>query len=341
MNKVPGPEAGLITLEHGSGGALSRELTEELIYPLFRGKEYPELSDATELALGAGVFLTTDTYVVDPPFFPGGDIGRLSVFGTCNDLAVCAARPRYLSVALVLEEGLPQEVLRLALRSLREAADEAGVRVATGDTKVVPSGKGGGIYVNTAGVGEALGSHRLGTRNLQSGDRVLVSAPVGGHGLAVLAAREGLKIASSLRSDCALLLPLCEALYTLGTDLRFLRDATRGGLAAVLNEIVRGRPLGLSVEERTIPVEPAVGVAADLLGLNPLEIANEGVLVAIVAPKAAEAALRLLQAQTLGLRACQIGELTVSSPGKVILETAVGGRRILDMPRGLLLPRIC
>jgi hydrogenase expression/formation protein HypE len=331
----------LISLEHGSGGALSRELTEEVIYPLFRGKDYPELSDASELSLGAPAFLTTDTYVVDPPFFPGGDIGRLSVFGTCNDLAVCAARPRYLSVGLVLEEGLPLETLRLALSSLRQAADEAGVCVVTGDTKVVPSGKGGGIYVNTAGVGEPLGDHRLGLPNLQAGDRVLVSAPVGGHGLAVLAAREGLKIASSLRSDCALLLPLCEALYALGADLRFLRDATRGGLAAVLNEMVRGRDLGLVARERAIPVEPAVGAAADLLGLNPLEIANEGVLVAVVAPGAAESALGLLQAQPLGRRASLIGELTRSNTGRVILQTAVGGKRILDMPRGLLLPRIC
>jgi hydrogenase expression/formation protein HypE len=330
-----------ITLEHGSGGALSRELTEELIYPCFSGPEYPELADSTEFALeGRGLF-TTDTYVVDPPFFPGGDIGRLAVFGTCNDLAVCGATPLYLSLGLVIEEGFATADLGKILRSARSAADEAGVRIITGDTKVVPSGKGGGIFLNTAGVGCALPGLGLSSARLQAGDQLLVSAPVGAHGLAILAARESLSIAAALRSDCACLYPLCAALAELGTGLHWMRDATRGGVAAVLNELARGTAFGLEVREEAFPVEGPVAAAADLLGLNPLEIANEGVLVAAVAGQDAERALELLRARPLGLRACRVGEVTAEHPGRVMLETAIGGRRILDLPRGLLLPRIC
>jgi hydrogenase expression/formation protein HypE len=337
----PVDPAGRISLEHGSGGALSRELTEELIYPLFEGPDYPELSDASELRLDGRSFVTTDTYVVDPPVFPGGDIGSLAVFGTCNDLAVCGARPLFLTVGLVLEEGLPIELLRRVLESLRNAAALAGVRVVTGDTKVVPAGKGGGIYINTAGIGRALGDVRLSPRRMAPGDRLLVSAPVGSHGMAILAARERLAVAGGLRSDCAFLYPLCSSLFGLGEELRFMRDATRGGIAAVLNEAAQGGELGIEVRERDVPVTGAVAAAADLLGLNPLEVANEGVLLAVVSPDTAGAALELLRTQELGRAAAEIGTVTTEHPGRVILETAVGGRRVLDMPRGLLLPRIC
>lgn len=331
-----------ITLEHGSGGALSRQLTEQLIYPILRNDAYSELADATAFEIPGRTFLTTDTYVVDPPFFPGGDIGTLGVFGTCNDLAVCGARPRYLTVGLVLEEGFALADLRRVLESIRRAAEQAGVLVISGDTKVVPSGKGGGIFLNTAGVGEALGDHRLSARNITTGDSVLISGPVGSHGLAILAAREKLKIGASLRSDCAPLFPLCEALYGLGADLRFMRDATRGGAAAVLNEAVSGNAeCGIEVEETAFPVTGAVAAASDLLGLNPLEIANEGVMVAVVARGAADEALSLLRSFEAGRRASRIGEVCERYPGRVMLETAVGGRRILDLPRGLLLPRIC
>jgi hydrogenase expression/formation protein HypE len=330
-----------ITLEHGSGGALSRELTEELVYPCFRGPEYPELADATAFDLEGRGLLTTDSYVVDPPFFPGGDIGRLAVFGTCNDLAVCGATPLFLSLGMVIEEGFTTADLEKILRSARSAADQAGVRIITGDTKVVPSGKGGGIFLNTAGVGRALPGLSLSPMRLQAGDQLLVSAAVGAHGLAILAARESLSIASALRSDCANLYPQCAALAELGTGLRWMRDATRGGVAAVLNELARGTAFGLEVQEEAFPVEGPVAAAADLLGLNPLEIANEGVLVAAVAGPAGERARELLRAQPLGHRACRVGEVTAEHPGRVILQTAIGGRRILDLPRGLLLPRIC
>jgi hydrogenase expression/formation protein HypE len=331
-----------ITLEHGSGGALSRQLTEQLIYPILSNEAYGELADATAFDIRGRAFLTTDTYVVDPPFFPGGDIGTLGVFGTCNDLSVCGARPRYLTVGLVLEEGFPVADLRRVLESIRKAAEQAGVLVISGDTKVVPSGKGGGIFLNTTGVGEALGEHRLSASNITTGDSVLISGPVGSHGLAILAAREGLKIGASLRSDCAPLFPLCEALYGLGTDLRFMRDATRGGAAAVLNEAVsHSAECGIEVEETEFPVTGVVAAASDLLGLNPLEIANEGVMIVVVASGAADKALSLLRSFETGRQANRIGEVRERYPGRVLLETAVGGRRILDFPRGLLLPRIC
>ena len=266
----------------------------------------------------------------------------LAVFGTCNDLSVCGARPRYLTVGLVLEEGFPTADLRRVLESVRKAADQAGVLVISGDTKVVPSGKGGGIFLNTTGVGEALGEHRLSASNITTGDSVLISGPVGSHGLAILAAREGLKIGASLHSDCAPLFPLCEALYALGTDLRFMRDATRGGAAAVLNEAVsHSGECGIEVEETAFPVSGVVAAASDLLGLNPLEIANEGVMIAVVAPGATEKALSLLRSFETGRQARRIGTVRERYPGRVLMETAVGGRRILDLPRGLLLPRIC
>ncbi len=336
----PAP-SGQIRLEHGSGGALARELTEEVIYPYFRGEAFPELADAGQFRLEGFSCLTTDTYVVDPPFFPGGDIGRLAVFGTCNDLAVSGAVPQALSLALVLEEGFPIRDLHRVLESAARACSEAGVRVITGDTKVVPAGKGGGIFVNTAGVGSIVMDHPLTPGRIAPGDRVLVSAPVGAHGLAVLAAREALPVASQLRSDCASLFPLCSALGRLGAELKVMRDATRGGLAAVLNELAAGAPCGLEVEESSIPVEPVVAAASDLLGLSPLEIANEGVLVAVVGAARAGEALELVRALPLGTSAALVGSAVAGHPGRVVLRTEVGGRRILDMPRGLLLPRIC
>jgi hydrogenase expression/formation protein HypE len=330
-----------ISLEHGSGGALSRWLTEQVIYPYFRGQHYAELADSSPFRMDGEGLLTTDTYVVDPPFFPGGDIGRLAVFGTCNDLAVCGGTPLALSLGLVLEEGFPLEDLRRALASVRAAADEAGVRVITGDTKVVPAGKGGGIYVNTAGVGRAIPGIGLSPARMRPGDRVLVSAPVGAHGLAVLAARESLPVGAGLASDCANLHPLCAGLANLGSALRCMRDATRGGVAAILNELAGSSGLGLALVEQDFPIDGTVAAAAGLLGLNPLEIANEGVLVAVVEEGLAERGLGILRALPLGARAREVGVVTAANPGRVLLETSIGGRRYLDMPRGLLLPRIC
>jgi len=334
-------EEGSIRLEHGSGGALARELVERVIYPFFRGESYSELSDAAPLLLAGPGRITTDTYVVDPPFFPGGNIGRLAVIGTCNDLAVSGARPRCLTLGLVIEEGFALALLRAALEAAAGAAAEAEVPIVAGDTKVVPAGKGGGLFVNTTAVGELQFPPGVSVHRIEPGDRVLVSGPVGAHGISVLAARERLSIGADIRSDCALLYPLCSSLFELGEDLRFLRDATRGGLAAVLNEIAREGRFGLQVSEGEVPVDPGVASVSDLLGLDPLEIANEGVFVAVVAARSAARAIAALRSHELGAHAAVIGEVTAGVGGRVVLETRVGGKRMLDFPRGILLPRIC
>ncbi len=336
-----GNDGKYITLEHGSGGALSRELVEALIYPRFGGEQYPELSDATRFSLSPPLCLTTDSYTVDPPFFPGSDLGRLAVFGTCNDLAVSGARPRFLSLALILEEGFPFSDLERVLDSLRTAAREADVAVLTGDTKVVPRGKGGGLYINTSGIGEASARAPLSAKAIRPGDAVIVSGPVGAHGIAVLAARERLSVGGGIRSDCDFLYPLCRPLLELESELRFMRDATRGGLAAVLGEAALDSGLGLELSESSVPVDDDVRTVAEILGLHPLEIANEGVFVAIVSRNVADRALASLRALSLGERASVIGSVVEAHPGVVALETEIGGRRVLGLPRGLLLPRIC
>jgi hydrogenase expression/formation protein HypE len=335
------PEPPAIKLEHGSGGALSRELVESIIYPCFRGADYSELSDASAVQISGQPLVTTDTYVVDPLFFPGGDIGKLAVFGTCNDLAVCGAQPRFLTLGLVLEEGLPLSDLRRILQSITEAAEEAKVKIVTGDTKVVPCGKGGGIFINTTGIGQRVFSGVLSPSKVRAGDAIIASGPVGSHGTTILAVRESLSVGGQLSSDCAFLYPLCEMLYDLKGGLRFLRDATRGGVAAILNEIVTDQPYSIWIDEQRIPVEKNVAAAAEILGLNPLEIANEGVVIGVVAGTEASSALSKLKKHPLGREAEIIGEVRETNAGKVILLTAIGGRRILDFPRGLLLPRIC
>ncbi|HEY9594486.1 MAG TPA: hydrogenase expression/formation protein HypE [Spirochaetia bacterium] len=330
-----------VRLEHGSGGALSRDLVESVIHPLLRSDAYAELLDANPIEIGSDILVTTDGYVVDPPFFPGGDIGRLSVFGTCNDLSVSGARPLCVTLALVIEEGFPVDDLRRAVASAADAAREADARIVTGDTKVVPRGRGGGLFITTAGVGRRVFAHPLTPARIAPGDAVIVSAPLGAHGLTVLAARESLPVAGSLRSDTACLFPAVSALFPLGDALRFMRDATRGGVASILNEICAGRPWGLEVEEDAFPVTEEVRAVSNLLGLNPLEIANEGVFVAVVDAAAEETALRALHAHPLGASACCVGHVTTTRPGKVIMTTHVGGKRLVDFPRGLLLPRIC
>jgi hydrogenase expression/formation protein HypE len=335
----------LIRLEHGSGGELSRTLVEDVIHPYLRCPASADLPDAARLDLAGPVAFTTDSYVVDPLFFPGSDIGRLAVFGTCNDLAVSGARPRALSLALVLEEGLRVAVLRRVLASVKAAAAEAGVEVVTGDTKVVGRGSLGtgrepGLHVNTAGVGELIFEH-LGRSRVRPGDRLIVSGALGAHGVAVLAARENLSAAGGIASDCAPLWPLAERLFRLGPAVRFLRDATRGGVAAVTNELCRGTAFGVELRERDLPAAPDVALALELLGLDALEVANEGVLVAVVAGDAAEEAVAALRGHPTGARAAAAGRITADEPGRVVLETAIGGRRLVDFPRGLQLPRIC
>jgi hydrogenase expression/formation protein HypE len=330
-----------VRLEHGSGGALSRELIEDVIYPPLANVLYPSLNDGTEIACSESMFMTTDTYVIDPPFFPGGNIGHLSVCGTCNDLAVSGAAPRYLSLGFVLEEGFAIASVRKILESIASSAASVGVSVVTGDTKVVPVGKGGGIYINSTGVGSKEFLGVLGPQRVEAGDRVILSGPVGAHGIAILAARENLPVGTSLKSDCTHLYPLCLSLFDLGDNLKFMRDATRGGIAAVLNEIADGLDVGIMLREADIPVDEDVAATADILGLNPLEVANEGVFVAVVSSDAAEDAMRLLARHPAGTRAAVVGSVGKDHAGKVYLETRIGGHRMVDLPRGLLLPRIC
>lgn len=330
-----------VKMEHGSGGFLSRDLVERVIHPCFKGDAYPVLSDASPIEPGSDLLFTTDGYVVDPPFFPGGDIGMLAVYGTCNDLSVSGARPLSLSLGIVVEEGFPLDDLERVCKTAAAACREAGVSVVTGDTKVVPRGKGGGIFLTTAGIGRRVFPHPMTPERIKEGDRLIVSAPVGGHGLAILAARESLPVGASLRSDAAPLHPLCSGLFTLGEELRFIRDATRGGVAAVLNEIVSGASFGAVVREEAFPVTEDVRAAAEILGLNPLEIANEGVLVAVVASSVMDRALEILRGLPLGKGAVTVGSITSEFPGEVMAVTRIGGRRRLDFPRGLLLPRIC
>jgi hydrogenase expression/formation protein HypE len=334
-------EGELIRLEHGSGGALSRDLVESVIHPLFRSDAYPDLNDSSPVEIGSSYLMTTDGYVVDPPFFPGGDIGRLSVFGTCNDLAVCGAQPVCVSLALVLEEGFAIADLKRILQSAAAAAHEANTRIVTGDTKVVPKGKGGGIFITTTGLGRRVFPYFLSSKRIRDGDSLIVSGPVGAHGLTVLAARESLPVAGALRSDMAFLYPPVSRLFHLSESLRFMRDATRGGISSILNEIVHDAPWGIVLEEKEIPVTDEVRTVSELLGLNPLEIANEGVFIAVVAKDAEAEAVTALRSQPLGKSACRIGRISSEKPGVVLMTTKIGGTRIVDFPRGLLLPRIC
>lgn len=330
-----------IRLEHGSGGALSRDLVESVIHPVLKSESYPELADATPIEIGSDFLMTTDGFVVDPPFFPGGDIGRLSVFGTCNDLAVSGAKPVCMSLALVIEEGFALADLKRALESAAGAAREASARIVTGDTKVVPRGKGGGLFITTSGVGRRVFPHVLSPSRIRPGDRVIVSGPLGAHGLTVLAARESLPVAGALRSDMAFLYPPVSRLFHLAESLRFMRDATRGGVAAVLNEIANGAPWGIEVREEAFPVTEEVRTVASLLGLNPLEVANEGVFIALVAAASEAEALEALHGHPLGRAARCVGEVTRERQGVVVMRTRVGGTRTMDFPRGLMLPRIC
>ena len=330
----------IIRLEHGSGGALSRNLIEETIFPRLKNHRFAGLSDAADLGSLEDVCFTTDSFVVDPPFFPGGDIGKLAVFGTCNDLAVSGAAPRFLSLAFVLEAGFPMSDLVRIVDSVAEACEMCRVKIVTGDTKVVESGSGGGIYINTSGIGTREHLDQLGPDRIETGDKLIISDPIGSHGIAVLAAREQLPGADRIISDCRNLSPSTRALHKLGASLKLMRDATRGGVAAVTNELIRGGNHGIELVESSIPVLQEVRTATRLLGLAPIEIANEGVFVAVVSESEANNAVDLLTDSGCVSPAI-VGTVNVQNPGRVTLRTIVGGTRIVDLPRGLLLPRIC
>lgn len=333
-----------VLLAHGGGGSLSGALVRDIFLPVFANEPLARLGDAAVLppwaGPGVGFAFTTDSYVISPPFFPGGDIGRLSVAGTVNDLAVSGADPLYLSASFVLEEGFLLADLRRIAESMAATAAEAGVLVVTGDTKVVPHGDADGVFITTAGVG-AMRTLPSGWGRPQPGDAVLVNGTFGDHGFAVLAARENLAFATDLRSDCAPLNGIISDLFSAGIGLRFLRDATRGGLAAVLNEVVASTMVGIDLRESAIPISPASRSLSEILGIDPLYVANEGKFAAIVAPEDAARALAVMRAHPLGRDAAMVGEVRDDRAGFVTMTTALGGQRIVDMPIGEQLPRIC
>jgi hydrogenase expression/formation protein HypE len=300
------------------------------------------LADGAVLpAIDGKLVLTTDSYVVSPLFFPGGDIGKLAVHGTVNDLAVCGAEPLYLSLAFVIEEGLPLDTLRRVVHSIRDATRVCGVAVVTGDTKVVPRGAADGLFVNTTGVGRLRPGVDLGTHRVRPGDRILVSGTIGDHGIAILSAREGLELESNHQSDTAPLHELVQSLFEAGVDVRFLRDPTRGGVSAVLHEVAEGANVSVTIEESSLPLTGAVRGACELLGLDPLHVANEGKVVAIVAPEDAERALAGMRQHPLGTRAAIIGGLSDSVLPQVMVRGPLRELRVLDEPSGAPLPRIC
>jgi hydrogenase expression/formation protein HypE len=332
-----------IEMAHGAGGKASRRLIEGLIAPLFANPVLAQLGDAALTAVGgAGLALTADGYVVKPLRFPGGSIGELAINGTVNDLAVSGARPRAVLVSLILEAGLESAVLREELEAMAAAAAHAGVSVVGGDTKVVEHGMCDGMYVATFGVGEPDPRLALGPRHVRDGDRVLLSGPIGDHGITILLARGELELEAELRSDTRSLWPLVAALIErCAPALRWMRDPTRGGVATALNELARESGLGIVLDEGAIPVREGVRGACELLGLDPLLLANEGKLVVFLPEAASDAALAALRAHPLGRQATRIGRVTAEDPGLVVLRTPVGGRRILDLPVAEPLPRIC
>jgi len=331
-----------VTLSHGAGGRLMQELIAELFVKTFDNPALNAGHDGAILQMGSSrLAFTTDSYVVQPLFFPGGDIGLLAVYGTVNDLAMCGARPLYLSVGLILEEGFPMEALWRVVCSMREAADRTGVSLVTGDTKVVERGKGDGVFVNTAGVGVIEGGLDVRPQAVQQGDVLLVNGDIGRHGIAIMATREGLEFETAIVSDLAPLSGLVLELLDAGLEIHCMRDLTRGGLASALNEIAQTAGVGITIEEARISVQEEVRAACELLGFDPLYVANEGRFVAFVAARDAGRALEIMRAHPLGHGADAIGGVTSRSPARVSLKTALGVTRVVDMLTGDQLPRIC
>lgn len=341
----PAPRVDLerVQLGHGSGGKMSSALLERCFLPHLANDTLSPLADAAVFAAPASeLAFSTDTFVVHPLEFPGGDIGRLAVHGTINDLAMMGATPKYLSVGFVLEEGLEMAVLERIVVSLAQAAHECDVPIATGDTKVVERGRGHGLYLNTAGIGAMTQGFAPRPARAQAGDSIIVSGPLGRHGMAIMAAREGLTFESEIESDTAPLHGLVAALHqVVGDSIHVMRDPTRGGVASALNEIAGAAGVGMVLEERAVPIPGPVEAACEMLGLDPLYVANEGVLVALVAAEAADRALEVVRAHPVGAEGMTIGKVVRDHPGLVVLETHIGGRRVVDMLPGDQLPRIC
>jgi hydrogenase expression/formation protein HypE len=343
MTRTMATEPERILLAHGGGGQLQNQLIRERIVPKLRNEALGELGDSAHLQLSSNaICFTTDSYVVKPLFFKGGDIGKLAVCGTVNDLAVAGARPVALSLALIIEEGFEVALLDRILQSISEAARQNRVNIVTGDTKTVDHGAADGIFINTAGIGVRLPDVELGLSKVAIGDKILINGTIGDHGMTIISQREGIRFESPLASDCAGLAELTCRLLESVPGIRFMRDPTRGGLAATLNEIVEGSRRSVEIEEREIPVKPMVQAAADMLGFDVLNTANEGKFVAVVAPEAADACLRICREHPLGAEARIIGTILETRDIPLVeLKTKIGGRRVVQMPYGRELPRIC
>jgi len=332
----------LIKLAHGSGGLLSRELIEKVIKPKFGNRILDRLEDAAVLFLSENLLaFSTDSYVVRPIFFPGGNIGKLAVCGTINDLAVVGAQPLAISCGFILEEGFSFETLDKIIDSMQKMASQTGCQIVTGDTKVVEKGGADQIFINTTGIGVVRIKSSLSIEQIQVEDELIVTGTIGDHAASVFVARQNLPMTSSLESDCAPLFGLLQPLWSLGAKIRFMRDPTRGGVAATLNEIVRGRDFGVEITESLLPIKPEVRGICELMGFDPLHLANEGKAVIVVAPESTEIVLGLLKQHPLGSDACVIGKIVEEPKGLVYLKTTLSTKRIIDLPVGDLLPRIC
>ena len=331
-----------VVLAHGSGGKLSQRLLQSVVLPRFQNELLAPLHDGAIFDLdGSRIAFSTDSYVVSPIFFPGGDIGKLAVHGTVNDLAMCGARPQYLSVAFIVEEGLPMADFRRIIQSMQAAATKAGVLLVTGDTKVVDRGKADKLFINTAGVGLVRAGVNIQPSRAQPGDKIIVNGPIAVHGIAIMSVREGLEFETKIESDTAPLNGLVESILDAYEDIHVLRDPTRGGITSALSEIAQAAKVGMLLDEARIPISEEVKGACEILGLDPLYVANEGKLLTILPAAKADRVLAAIHAHPLGQAAAIIGEVTADHPGYVLMKTRVGGTRVVDMLSGEQLPRIC
>ena len=335
-------KADQILLDHGSGGKIAHQLTMDLLLPMFDNPMLASLHDGAVFDLSPGrVAFSTDTFVVDPIFFPGGDIGDLAVNGTVNDVAMCGAIPRYLSMGLILEEGFPMADLERILTSVKNALDRAQVQLVTGDTKVVPKGAADKIFINTSGIGEIPDGVIVGSQGAQPGDAIILSGTMADHGVTVLTQREGLRFESDVTSDTAPLNHMGGKILDVTQDVHVLRDPTRGGVGTTLCEIAEQSQVGIRIYEKQLPVDKAVAGICELLGFDPLYLANEGKLLCIVSSAHADDVLAAIKQDSRGKAACIIGEVTAAHTGRVVMQTSIGGERIVDMLAGEQLPRIC
>jgi hydrogenase expression/formation protein HypE len=331
-----------ILLGHGSGGKLSAELIKDLFLPAFDNEILRQLGDQAVVTInGTKLAFTTDSYVVNPIFFPGGSIGSVAVNGTINDLAVGGARPLYISAGMIIEEGFGMEDLERIVGDMKTACRRAGVQLVTGDTKVVEKGKGDKIFINTSGIGIIDDAVSLSPSEVRQGDKIIVSGPIGLHGITIMSVREGLEFETAIESDTRPLHELVGVMLDTGASVRWMRDPTRGGISSSLNELAQSSGLGIELDEKSIPVPGPVHAACEMLGLDPLYVANEGILLAVVASEGSDTVLEAMRQNPAGTHATLIGEVTKEHPGYVLLKTQIGGKRIVDMLAGEQLPRIC